>query len=188
MLLGLGANWVLGGLDHFSQFDRGPEPSLRCFLRQQHHLRPKYQYRYHWFKSRMKRKKKRKFRKPPSLFYLTWKYKFLLLTIWTIKILLTVGCRVGPFVRRAFGVLLRISSSLCTDIPSQAIKALHYLHLRSQFEFVVYASEVDCVSATPMKARFDTDSFKIGIDTQCLVTMSSMKHERLFRKPLSSRQ
>jgi hypothetical protein len=125
MLLGLGANWVLGGLDHFSQFDRGPEPSLRCFLRQQHHLRPKYQYRYHWFKSRMKRKKKRKFRKLPSLFHLTWKYKFLLLTIWTIKILLTVGCRVEPFVRRAFGVLVQISSSLCTNIPSQAIKVLH---------------------------------------------------------------
>ena len=36
-------------------------------------FRPKNQYRYHWFKARMKQKKRRKFRKPKPLFHLTTK-------------------------------------------------------------------------------------------------------------------
>jgi hypothetical protein len=47
LLFGLGVRWVLGGMHHMNTV-RGPRPpSLRQALRRQHHLRPKFQYRYH---------------------------------------------------------------------------------------------------------------------------------------------
>jgi hypothetical protein len=51
----------------------------------QRHFRAKCQFCYDWFKSRMRRKKRRAFRKPPVLRYLTWsftaKLQFILLIL-----------------------------------------------------------------------------------------------------------
>ena len=44
-------------------------------------FQPKHQYRYHWFKARMKRKKKKRFRKPKPLFHLTWRGRALIAVI-----------------------------------------------------------------------------------------------------------
>jgi hypothetical protein len=120
----------------------------------------------------MKRKKNRRFRKPPKLYQLTTRYKLFQLTLMVILAALRVGCRVERFVGRAWKSLPLLRSQIQSEIVAHFTKILHYLHIRSQFEFVAYEIEID--AHPPVQARFDSDSFKIGIDSQCSVTMSSI--------------
>jgi hypothetical protein len=58
LLLAFGACWTLGGFHRMNTFHHPTPPSLCRQLRRQHHLRPKYQFRHHWYKARMKKEEK----------------------------------------------------------------------------------------------------------------------------------
>jgi hypothetical protein len=184
LLLRLGACWTLGGLHKMRTIHHVHPPSQRCSLRRQHHLRPKHQYRYHWFKARMKRKKKKKFRKPPPLYHLTWKYKLFKLTLAFIIGSLKVGCCVERFISSSCWFLHYCFWLLHHDIVSTACKTTKYLHLHlpsfaklySSYpigDFVAFKSNADIYP--PVRTRFDTDSFRIGVDTLASCTMSGNK-------------
>jgi hypothetical protein len=181
MLLGFGACWTLGGLHRMNTFHHPTSPSLRRQLRRQHQLRPKYQFRYHWYKARMKRKKKKKFRKPPPLYHLTWKYKLFKLTLAFIVCSLKVGCCVERLVGSSFWFLHYCFWYLRRDIVSTACKTSKYLHLHLPLFTKLYSSypignfvayQSDSEANPPVRARFDTDSFRIGVDTLASCTMS----------------
>ena len=56
-------------------------------------FRPKSQHRCHWFKVRMKQKKRRKFRKPKPLFHLTTKGKLLIgIYLFAIRLHRVLNC------------------------------------------------------------------------------------------------
>jgi hypothetical protein len=60
-------------------------------------FRPKHQYRYHWFKARMKRKQRRHFRKPKPLFHLTTKGKLMIGTYLSMVRLHRLGQRITKY-------------------------------------------------------------------------------------------
>jgi hypothetical protein len=155
-------------------------PSLRKQLRLQRRHRPKHQFRYHWFKQRMKRKKKRKFRKPKSLFKLTWQYKALVLTVRALLGIYKVGCRVERFVCSSLSVVNCLVNSKSLQGLINRVKG------RVNFrEANIVACEALLPSAVA-RARFNTDSFKIGVDTMCSVTMSGNRNCFEDLKPLDS--
>ena len=162
-LLWLFTTVIITGREH-------PEhpPSLRHLIRRQHHLRPKYQFRYHWFKARMKKKREKKFRKPSPIFQLTTKYKLLTFFLRAVWVLLTVGCRVERFVCCSWSqgkVLFLYFKSFFNSL----------FHPQSfRLPFIACTSQV--TSYPSYLARFDTDSFDIGIDTMCSCTMSSLRN------------
>ena len=142
------------------------EPSLRQELRRKHYLRPKVQFRYHWVKSKMKRKKKKKFRKPPALFHLTWKFKAV---AYTVKALKLIDCCVGwRYLRSAEVVVSRLLGFLRHLRDHTAICRTTVVPI------VAYTSETP-LHEPPIRARFDTDSFPIGVDSLCSITMSPVK-------------
>ena len=81
-----------------SKFDK----SLRVQLRQQRFKPTRNIYRYHCFKSQMKLKKKRKFIKPPPLFYLTRKWKFIKRILFMFLIILKVSLYVEYLISNTF--------------------------------------------------------------------------------------
>jgi hypothetical protein len=132
----------------------------------------------------MKRKKKQRFRKPPPLYHLTWKFKIFKLTLAFALCALKVGCCVERFVCSSFWFLRYCYCLFCRDIVPHLAKNIHNLHLH----FPIYTKLYDCYPVAEFvgyqsasdyppiaQARFDTDSFKIGIDTLCSVTMSAKR-------------
>ena len=125
-------------------------------------FRPKYQYHCHWFKVRMKQKKRRKFRKPKPLFHLTAKGKLL------------IGIHL--FAIRFHRVLNYVYKQI--QLLQSCLHSLFY-HARSKsLNPVVVACPATATGLVPRRlhSQFDTDSFKIGIDTMCSCTMSGNKH------------
>ena len=167
---------ILGGLSH------------RKF-RKQRPFRPKYQFRYHWFKSRMKRKRNKKFRKPPVLKHLTWRHKIkvktAILTCRLILTLLQVGCRVEHFCRNALVVEYDgpITRSV---IVAWLRKLLLWGNVTRRDDEVCY--QADLPNPVPAKTRFDTDSIKIYLDTACSRTMSDRKDHFVGLRPWSGPQ
>ena len=84
--------WVCSHARYFLQHATKHDKSHRKDFHWQQLHRPNVQFRYHWFKSRMKRKKTRTFRKPPPLLYLTWKWKFWKAVIMTALALYRICC------------------------------------------------------------------------------------------------
>ena len=166
LLIYLFFQWLLTSAATAYQNHPEHPPSLRKQLRRQHHLRPKHQYRYHWFKARMKRKKRRRFRKPQPLFHLTTKYKLLTFLMRAVWLLLTVGCRVEGFVCASWS-----QGKVLFDYIRSIFNNYSISTKPSGLPVVAYTSQV---STYPLHlARFDTDSFPIGIDTMCSCTMSN---------------
>jgi hypothetical protein len=122
-------------------------------------FRPKSQYHCHWFKQRMKRKKRKRFRKPKPLFHLTWKYKAVTLTLCALVTAYKVGCRVERFVSSS------LSGGFCWVLSLFSKTSTHSISYDStpcqgslKAWFVVFQS---LVFPNASKACFDTDSFKI---------------------------
>eukprot|EP00956_Cyclotella_meneghiniana_P024931 scaffold50987_cov75-Cyclotella_meneghiniana.AAC.2 len=114
----------------------------------------------------MKRKKKRRFRKPEPLFYLTTKYKVLTFLMRAAWLLLTVGCRVEGFVCASWS-----QGKVLFDYIRSIFNNYSISTKPSGLPVVAYTSQV---STYPLHlARFDTDSFPVGIDTMCSCTMSN---------------
>ena len=94
----------------------------------QRRLRHKSQYRCHWFKQRMKRKKRKRFRKPKPLFHLTWRYKAVTLTLCALVAAYKVVCCVEPFFSSSlsggFCWVLSLYSSRPPLTPSHMIQRL----------------------------------------------------------------
>jgi hypothetical protein len=134
--------------------------SLRKQLRLQHRYRPKYQYRYHWFKQLMKRKKTRKFRKLQPLFHLTWQYKAMMPTWRLLLAILRVGCCTERW-------LDRLVSPITIKCWIQWLTCRYRLH-----ETQIVAYQYVYHNTAHNKAKFDTDSFTIVVDTLCSITMS----------------
>jgi hypothetical protein len=158
-------------------------PSLRQTIGLQRRFHPKSQYHYHWFKQCMKRKKQKRFRKPKPLFHLTWKYKAVTLTLCALVAAYKVGCRVERFVSSSLSggfcwVLSLFSKASTRSISCDPTPQQGYLKAR----FVAFQS---LLFQNASKARFDTDSFKIGIDTLCSITMSSNRNCFKNLKPLN---
>jgi hypothetical protein len=131
----------------------------------------------------MRRKKKRRFRKPRPLFHLTTKFELMRLTFLFVMTALRVGCRVVWVVESVLANTSRFYRRI-TSYPSYFLR--HYVihplrrHLPSFVtcylpRFVAYESSSDPEDCLPERARFDTDSFRIGIDTLCSVTMSGIR-------------
>ena len=134
-------------------------PSLRQMLHLQRRFHPKSQYRCHWFKQRMKRKKRKRFRMPKPLFHLTWKYKAVTLTLCALVTAYKVGCRVERFVSSS------LSGGFCWVLSLFSKTSTHSISYDStpcqgslKAWFVVFQS---LVFPNASKACFDTDSFKI---------------------------
>ena len=73
------------------------------------------------------------------------------------------------------GCALRVSDRM-KSILSYYIRHYFIHPIRRRLpSFVVYAASTDPYDCLPERARFDTDSFKIGIDTLCSVTMSGVR-------------
>ena len=117
----------------------------------------------------MKKKKKKRFRKPPQIFHLTTKYKILTSIVRAIWVLLTVGCRVERFISSSWSRGSKLFSNFRSHLQKLSIQRLP----SSGLPFVAYTSHLP--SFYTNIARFDTDSFDIGIDTMCSCTMSSNK-------------
>lgn len=136
-------------------------------------FRPKHQYRYHWFKARMKRKKKKRFRKPKPLFHLTYRGRLLIVCI-------SLWLRAQRSINKATMQLHRLRSRLILWKHSwyswwyfRRVRPidLNYAYTSSPIAFAGHQDNVSTIN----RARFDTDSFAIGIDSQCSRTMSGDK-------------
>ena len=105
--------------------------------------------------------------KPKPLFYLTWKFKIIALTLRAALALYLVGCRMEHLVGSSFQWLLSVNS-LCYRTE---------LNYRMAKHTVLHAFQTQAPSSPShiFQPRFDTDSFRIGIDTLCSVTMSGKK-------------
>ncbi len=125
--------------------------------------------RYHRFKQRMKYKHvhKGKYIKPKPLFYLTWKFKAIKLTVRAAASIYLAGCRVERLVGHSSQLLLYLSQ-LCHRIALYCRMRHHAIHQ-------AFRSTTASSSSLPYHSRFDTDSFRIGVDTLCSVTMSGKK-------------
>ncbi len=160
-------NWVFRSPTFHSPNLR--PPSLRKQLRLQRMYHPKHRYQYHWFKQRMKRKRKSTFRKPKPLFHLTWQFKVLQLTLWVFLGSYKVGCCMERFVYSSLCFVNCLVQSL--SLKSLIERFKHRLN-RRRANIVAYESLLHPYTTM---AKFDTDSFKIGVDTLCSVTMSANK-------------
>ena len=125
--------------------------------------------RYHCFKQRMKYKRacKGHFIKPTPLSYLTWKFKILTFFLRTAIYTYLVGCRVERLVGHSFKLLL---------CPRHLRHRLD-LSCRVNKHAVTHAFQSTTASSSlpPFRPRFDTDSYRIEIDTLCSITMSGRK-------------
>ncbi len=160
-------------------------------------FRPNYQFRYHWFKTRMRRKKKKRYRKPKRLLYLTWRYKtrtkLLVLTFRLLLPLLLVGCRVEHFLSNALVVVSFLTEISRPDIVAWLRKLLSYrkidawllrlLSCGNANPNFIFAMHTDLPSNGPIRTRFDTDSIKCYLDTACSRTMSDRKDHFIDLKP-----
>ena len=163
--------WAHGQAQHFLHHATKHDKSLRKDLRQQRRHLPKAQFRYHWFKSRMKRKKSRKFRKPPPLLHLTWKWKFWKLFIMTALTLYKVCC----YMEHSFTSSLKQAHYFATLFRSFLLQTIPWRCTQQHARHCAFFSTLDSSLPNPVCSRFDTDSFKIGVDTLCSVTMSPRK-------------
>jgi hypothetical protein len=128
----------------------------------------------------MKRKKRKRFRKPKPLFHLTWKYKAVTLTLCALVAAYKVGCRVERFISSFLSGGFCWVSSLISKTSTHSIS---YDPLPCQGSLKAWFV-VSAIFPNASKARFDTDSFKIGIDTFCSITMSSNRSCFKNLKPL----
>jgi hypothetical protein len=143
------------------------DKSIRESSRQQR-ISPANHLRYHCFKQRMKHKRMQKghYKKPKPLFHLTWKYKAMKLTIRLAASIYQAGCRVERLVGRSFQLLLCVHSLIYQLELNCRLKTHSVRHaFKSTGTFLSH----------PFRPRFDTDSFRIGIDTLCSITMSGKK-------------
>jgi hypothetical protein len=161
--------WVTHACRSFSTKANKMDASRRRSLRtSRRNVRNKHVY--HFFRQRMKRKRanKGKHTKPPKLFHLTWKFKTICLTLRAITFAAMAGCRVkrlvGSFFQQMLLCVCHLRHRLCIQCRLQRHSAT-----------VAFHSTIDKLSNMPFRPRFDTDSFKIGIDTLCSVTMSGSK-------------
>ncbi len=155
---------------------------------------PKHQHRYHLSKARMKRKKRRKFQKPKPLFHLTLCSRMLIACIiFAIRVQWFFNC-MATSIFNFCQVTHYLTFYLCPAvIGGKSYRAKHWLKLllacihsiydhlyfkvidiffgptdppsfESSTRHVGFASSTisDCAI---QQSRFDTDSFKIGIDT-----------------------
>ena len=119
----------------------------------------------------MKRKKTRTFRKPPPLLHLTWKWKFWKLMVMTALALYRICC----YMEHSITSSLKEAHHFITHLPSLLLKASHHHCIQQHARHCAFFSTSDSSFLNPVRSRFDTDSFKIGIDTLCSVTMSPRK-------------
>ncbi len=110
----------------------------------------------------MKQKKRRKFRKPKPLFHLTTRGK------------LIIG--IYLFVIRLHRVLNHVSNQI--QLLHLCLCSFFYHTHSKRLDPVVVACPATATGQVPrcFHGQFDTDSFKIGIDTMCSCTMSGNKH------------
>ena len=107
------------------------------------------------------------FIKQKPLFYLRWKFKVLTFFLHAAIFIYLVGCHVEHLVGHSFQLLL------------------HPHHLRHRLDLSyrinkhavahAFQSTKESSPLPPFQPRFDTDSFRIGIDTLCSITMSGKK-------------
>ena len=150
--------------DFLTAVERNSQHGLSCRLFYHKGFHPKYQYRCHWFKAHMKQNKRRKFRKPKPLFHLTTKGKLII--------------RIYLFVIRLHRVLNHVSKQIqLLHLSLRSFFHRHHTHSRP-LDLMVVACPATATSQVPkhFHGQFDTDSFKIGIDTMCSCTMSGNKH------------
>ncbi len=131
--------------------------------------------RYHCFKQRMKYKHTHRgyFIKPKSLFHLTWKFKALKLTLCTATFVYLVGCHMERLVGYSFQRLLHLH------------QLRHQIGLNCQMRKHAIRQAFKSTTATslplPFWPRFDTDSFRIGIDTPLFDY--HVQQERMLQRP-----
>ena len=120
----------------------------------------------------MKRKKTRTFRKPPPLLHLTWKWKFWKLVFMNALALYRICC----YMEHSITSSLKEAHHFITHLPSLLHKAICHHCIQQHARHCAFFSTSDSSFLNPVRSRFDTDSFKIGIDTMCSCTMSGNKH------------
>jgi hypothetical protein len=118
----------------------------------------------------MKRKKTRAFRKPPPLLYLTWKWNFWKAVIMTALALYRICC----YMEHSTTSSLKQTHHFITHLPSPTSGYPLLLH-PTTYQTLCILFHIRLSSPNPVRSRFDTDSFKIGIDTLCSVTISPRK-------------
>ena len=127
-------------LQHATKHDK----SLRKDLHWQRLHRPNVRFRYNWFKSRMKRKKTRTFRKPPPLLYLTWKWKFWKSVIMTALALYRICC----YMEHSTTSSLKQAHHFVTHLPSLLLQAIHYCCIQQHARHCAFFSTSDSSSPT----------------------------------------
>ena len=70
---------------------------------------------------------------------------------------------------------LKQAHHFVTHLPTFLLQAIHYRCIQQHARHCAFFSTTDSSSPKPACSRFDTDSFKFGIDTLCSVTMSARK-------------
>ncbi len=70
---------------------------------------------------------------------------------------------------------LKKARHFITHLPPLLLNAIRHRHIQKHTRHCAFFSTSDSSFLNPVRSRFDTDSFKIGIDTLCSVTMSPRK-------------
>jgi hypothetical protein len=171
--------WIREEYKTFSIIASKADKSIHSMWRQRQSIN-KHLW-YHCFKQRMKYKRAHKgqYIKPKPLFHLTWKFKVITLTLHAAFVLYMVGCRVEHLVGSFVQWLLSVNSFCYRTELNCRIGKHTVLHA-----FQTHAPPPPSHTFQP---RFDTDSFRIGIDTLCSVTMSGKKECFLWSTPFWGR-
>ena len=119
----------------------------------------------------MKRKKTRTFRKPPPLLHLTWKRKFWKFVFINALAMYRNFCCMEHSVPSSF----KQAHHFITHKQFLLLQVTSFHCIQQHARHCAFFSTWESSLPNPVCSCFDSDSFKIGVNTLCSVTMSLHK-------------
>jgi hypothetical protein len=129
-----------------SKFDK----SLQVQLQQQSFKPTRIIYSYHSFKARMKLKKKRKFIKPPPLFYLTRKWKIIKMILFMFLIILKVGLCVEYLISSTLPHIWCLKEFF-HSLPFIIIQCFQHYQIKQNAQYLAFLSVTDSAVPDPIQ-------------------------------------